>query len=1210
MSSLIELAGRYIFSGVPSNAAWDLIKIAWSKSQDKSWEELYIDSFKQSFSQARPILSKYADSSGEIDLDEQVLVNVLRRDLYVDPATLSFSTLNDEQFATQLSKAMAKHSVLIIGGHNLSSDDYTQLIYNLVHHARVHFTGTVLKNEGAFRQAMLDELQAVQARLYDTHDASVDTKALLNKTKIYLENQFGLALLRLDEIGADVKDIKRILNAPTQSQNVEIKAAPKQHKIMISSTARDLPEHREKVMHACMRLGMFHPEMMEYLTATTANAMQVSLTMVDKADIYIGVFAYRYGYIPKEKNPQEISITEMEYNRAVERRIPRLIFLMSDQHAIKPTDVETGEGAKKLEKLKERLKTEQVVGFFSSQDDLLGQVIQALVAFREPNLTTFHYISDIPKPPETYIAHPYTLLQTRRLVGRQAEINLLTDWVSKSDSDVYQTHILNIIAIGGMGKSALTWKWFNEVLPQEMRPLAGQMWWSFYESDASFDNFVTRALAYVSRQSGEAIQGIPAPEREEQLLVALDHEPFLIVLDGLERVLVAYDRLDAMRLKDQDINTYKSLRKSTDPRVGRFLKRLTQLKKSRVLVSSRLYPAELETKGGDPLPGSFKYSISGLADEDAIEVWRSFGVTGSRSELLGIFNAIDKHPLLIQALAGEVKRYRPAPGIFEKWREAHSLFNLSNYPEIKDAMAHVLEFSLHGLDENSRKVLHNIAAFRMPASYETINALHVGKDKLCTDEHELDAILTDLEDRGLLGWDRRANRYDLHPLVRSVVWNELSADKKKNVYTTLHSYFDPLSNNYALDVKNLDDLAPTIELYNTLIGLGLYNEAWDVYQSKLGKHLFFALSAGNQIVRLLEMLFPQGLDHMPRVTPKRQKADVLVKLADSMRTSGQPHRTISLYSQSNDLYRQDNNIIKLSDGLGSQALAMYCSGMLYKSENTARQALFVTNGQGILEEDARNLVILGLILVARGNYHDGVISALRGKKIFESLSEEHLLGATLADLAVFSIWSKDWLRAQRFAEESLRLAVGWGCKPCTIKAKGLLGTAFLETKGEYIANIQLSEALSDARSTNLVENELSILLALSELRRRQKDFTTAHNILKDIWESVERESYPLYYADAYNVLAQIERDKSNFNAAVDAATSAYRLAWCDGEPFAYHWGLNRARKLLFEFGIPEPQMPSFNERKFTSMPKLEINPNDKFHVNFEKDFNIDNILKK
>ncbi len=91
---------------------------------------------------------------------------------------------------------------------------------------------------------------------------------------------------------------------------------------MISSTARDLPEHRKEVMDACLRQGMF-PMMMEHLPASDAEAIAESLKMVDEAEIYVGVFAHRYGYVPKG---HDISVTEMEYNRAVERANPALDF--------------------------------------------------------------------------------------------------------------------------------------------------------------------------------------------------------------------------------------------------------------------------------------------------------------------------------------------------------------------------------------------------------------------------------------------------------------------------------------------------------------------------------------------------------------------------------------------------------------------------------------------------------------------------------------------------------------------------------------------------------------------------------------------------------------------------------------------------------------------------------------------------------------------
>ena len=123
---------------------------------------------------------------------------------------------------------------------------------------------------------------------------------------------------------------------------------------MISSTVRDLPEHREKVRDACLRQEFF-PSMMENWPAMDGDGVTASLEKVEKADVYIGVFGFRYNYIPVGS---EISITEMEYNRAVERKIPRLIFLMDEEHPVTVQGVERGPNAEKLENLRKRLKRE------------------------------------------------------------------------------------------------------------------------------------------------------------------------------------------------------------------------------------------------------------------------------------------------------------------------------------------------------------------------------------------------------------------------------------------------------------------------------------------------------------------------------------------------------------------------------------------------------------------------------------------------------------------------------------------------------------------------------------------------------------------------------------------------------------------------------------------------------------------------------------
>ncbi|MFH1923399.1 MAG: DUF4062 domain-containing protein, partial [Planctomycetota bacterium] len=50
--------------------------------------------------------------------------------------------------------------------------------------------------------------------------------------------------------------------------------------VMISSTARDLPDHRERAMDVCLRLGKW-PKMMEHLPALDADAVKASLDMVN-----------------------------------------------------------------------------------------------------------------------------------------------------------------------------------------------------------------------------------------------------------------------------------------------------------------------------------------------------------------------------------------------------------------------------------------------------------------------------------------------------------------------------------------------------------------------------------------------------------------------------------------------------------------------------------------------------------------------------------------------------------------------------------------------------------------------------------------------------------------------------------------------------------------------------------------------------------------
>jgi hypothetical protein len=1047
-----------------------------------------------------------------------------------------------------------------------------------------------------------------------------------------------------------------------------------QLKVMISSTARDLPEHRKEALDACQRQSMF-PIMMEYLPASDDEAISISLKMVDEADIYVGIFAFRYGTVPKG---YDISITEMEYNRAKKRGIPCLIFLIHDDHPIKAADVEKGEGAVKLEAFKKRVSDEKIINKFISPADLRAHMINSLSKFRETDAAgSLHYVSDIPEPPETYIAHPYTLLQTSQLVGRREELNLLTDWVAKPSSLLYHARIFNVVAIGGMGKSAMTWKWFNDIAPQEMNPLAGRMWWSFYESDARFENFVTRALAYVSRKPREEIEKLPPPERETQLLRILNDEPFLLVLDGLERILIAYARMDAAHLSDDDLDQQTAnfvagiyglpesagqsfvgqhrLRKTADVRVGQFLRKLAHVNKSRILVSTRLYPADLQLDTGAPIAGCAARFLEGLSEDDALEVWRSIKggdsegnelqMKGARDALLPLFRQFENYPLLIRALAGEVANYHRAPGDFDKWRSANPDFTpVLMKLRHEDAKSHVLKYALQNLDEKSKQVLHTIAAFRAPANYDTLAALMVegieppvgekNKDefdfddaeaekdeeqvkekppKLFASEPQLDAALTELEDRGLLGWDKRANRYDLHPIVRGVTWANVDKATQQGVYATLHGYFAavPLTNQE--DVESLDDLTPAIELYDKLVRMGRYDDAGILFYERINKATLYRLSAARQRAELLEMLFPSGLDKLPLLSKRDMQRFTLNALALAYQYSGQARRAVPLYRLHNELCEKDNDQSNLGVGLGNLSNALRLSAGLREAEFTAWRVLGISREQDNRFQVAISLYWLGLGLAARGlqfpshqrdELRARAVTALhRSLKIFITLHNTQSEGVANAYLAQAALWRGDDAAARLLANQAWELAKQWGSNERDfIRSARLQGAAVLGLGDFDVAEERLHHALPRARAVNYAEEELPALIALAELERQRGKPALAREYLDDVWEGAERGPYPLFHADALNVLAQIERDAGNTAAAIKAATQAYEKAWCDGisadgkSCYAYGWGLQKAKAHLDALGAPYPDLPPFDESKFEPLPDVEINPHDEYYV--------------
>jgi tetratricopeptide (TPR) repeat protein len=644
------------------------------------------------------------------------------------------------------------------------------------------------------------------------------------------------------------------------------------------------------------------------------------------------------------------------------------------------------------------------------------------------------------------------------------------------------------------------------------------------------------------------------------------------------------------------------LRRTTDPRAGLFLRKLANVQAARILVSTRLYPADLQMDTGIAIAGSYGLPLTGLSDDDALNLWRAYGVSGSREKLLPVFQSFENHPLLIRALAGEVAKYRRAPGDFDEWRKANPHFDPFKL-ELKEVRTHVLQFALSGLDDKARHVLHIIAAFRMPATYDTLVALLIGEGKSFEGENALDTALTELEDRGLVGWDKRANRYDLHPIVRGVTWSTLDEETRHSVYERLQSYFEvvPTIADWQ-HVNGLEDLAPAIELYNALVGLGRYDDAHSVFRDHVSKVTLYRLSAARQRTELLEMLFADGLDYPPRLSTTAAQAYNLNALAQAYQLSGQPGRAAPLYRRSNDIQEKEGYQKNLSRGLGNLSETLRLSGALQKSEVAAYQALLLAPEQDDRYEEGTSVYLVGLVLAARGVRGKSETALRRSLQIWVAQQAVQWEGVINAYLGQRALWMSDPDAAHPFADRAWELAQVECYERDFIRAARMQGTTALGLGDWSTADERLYHALTRARAVDFAEEELPALVALAALRRQQGKVDEARERLDEVWEAAERGPYPLIHVDALNVLAYIEWDAGNHEAAVKAATEAYTKAWCDGisadgkQCFAYWWGLQAARAHLKALGAPEPVLPPFDESKFDPMPEVEINPDDEFHV--------------
>lgn len=141
-------------------------------------------------------------------------------------------------------------------------------------------------------------------------------------------------------------------------------------KVFISSTYQDLIDYRRKTAEAIERLGQ-QGVRMEVFGARPEGATDVCRDEIDESDIFVGIYAHRYGYIPPGG---DLSITEMEYHYAVEHKKPVFCFVVDEDYPWRPAHIEGEPGQAKLKALKEKIGASLVRDTFTTPEELAFKV--------------------------------------------------------------------------------------------------------------------------------------------------------------------------------------------------------------------------------------------------------------------------------------------------------------------------------------------------------------------------------------------------------------------------------------------------------------------------------------------------------------------------------------------------------------------------------------------------------------------------------------------------------------------------------------------------------------------------------------------------------------------------------------------------------------------------------------------------------------------
>jgi hypothetical protein len=537
--------------------------------------------------------------------------------------------------------------------------------------------------------------------------------------------------------------------------------------VYISSTYEDLKAYREAASRALQELR-HNVRAMEAYVASDQRPVDKCLADVDWCNFYVGIFAWRCGFVPSANNPEQRSITELEYRRAVDQKKQCLLFLLHETAPWPPPlmDATTGAGERgaRIVRLRHELASIHTCSFFTTTDELARLVTAAIT-----NALEARTAADIDA--ERREREVESERQGRREGQRVVGLRVFDAGTLFRDRVEYRqelgrllaepaTRIVSVVGRPGIGKTALAAKVLAELEQgrwphtEQGRPVDGIAYLNASRERLTLETLYHDCALMLGGVRESALRAawrdthLTIEDKVERLLHALESGLYVVLLDHLDSLLD-----DEACLIDPDLRVFVE-RALLAPRRTRLL--LTSRAPLTLSPQARPFHRHVMLDNGLPtLDG-----IGFLRDLDPDGVLR---LRDLPDEPLGrAVQRLHGIPRALELLVALVQR-----DVFRSLDEI-----LEDFYRSPDVMNELVRAAFQRLDAEERLVVNILAVLERPVKKHVVEFMV----RPFTPGLAVDRVLSDLVQSRMVRIDRDAGLLSLNAIDHDYALSELPPD--------------------------------------------------------------------------------------------------------------------------------------------------------------------------------------------------------------------------------------------------------------------------------------------------------------------------------------------------------------------------------------------------------------------------------------------------